>query len=61
MEKFQIKLDNGKEVQAYGETPEHACFKAADLHQAAAIAWRRPPVSIGVMGDPRYIQHANDR
>lgn len=40
MSRYEIQLADGRTVAMSGQTPEHACARAADLWQAPVVAWR---------------------
>jgi hypothetical protein len=54
---FEVKFADGTVRRMSGDDGEHACHKASDLWRdnGPVIAWRVPPVSVTVLGDPRRI------
>ena len=55
MRHYEVKLADGRLVEMTGTDATHACERAADLHGAAAVAWRharRQEIRVG-MGDER--------
>ena len=47
-ENYELKLKDGRVVEATGETPEEAAKRYADLHRVTVVAWRAPRVGIFV-------------